>query len=327
MQITVILCTHNPRLDYIQRTLAALNVQTLPKQHWELILIDNGSTQPLAESCDLSWHPQARVVKEETLGLTPARLRGIREASADLLVFVDDDNVLGPDYLETALRIANEKPFLGCFGAGQIEPEFEEPPAPNLTPYLPMLALRSVQFETWSNQPSDSFVPWGAGLVVRALVARAHASNVTSSTLSGHLDRKGLELNSGGDDEFSWSACAMGFGKGLFPSLRVLHLIGRARTQRQYMLRLAEGHAFSHALLNWIHLGTLPALAEYSPTKTAIQHMRSGRLLAFLKTSFKETRLLLNSSTSRAFLSSYRAGTARARNWIISHEGFKPVNS
>ena len=46
-------------------------------------------------------------------GLTYARLRGIKEASGDLLVFVDDDNVLDPDYLETVQRVAEEKPFLG----------------------------------------------------------------------------------------------------------------------------------------------------------------------------------------------------------------------
>ena len=42
----------------------------------------------------------------ERLGLTPARLRGIRESRGELLVFVDDDNVLERDYLEVALALA-----------------------------------------------------------------------------------------------------------------------------------------------------------------------------------------------------------------------------
>jgi hypothetical protein len=41
-------------------------------------------------------------------------------------VFVDNDNLLDPDYLEMALRIARELPFLGSW-SGQCRPEFEEP--------------------------------------------------------------------------------------------------------------------------------------------------------------------------------------------------------
>ena len=66
--------------------------------------MDNRSDEPLADRIDLSWHPDAHIVREDTLGLTPARLRGIRESKGDLLVFVDDDNVLDVDFLEVALR-------------------------------------------------------------------------------------------------------------------------------------------------------------------------------------------------------------------------------
>ncbi|HTB63408.1 MAG TPA: glycosyltransferase family A protein, partial [Opitutales bacterium] len=92
MQISVLVCTHNPRADFMQRTLAALRAQTLLPYQWELIVIDNASQWPVAREFDFSWHPHARVVVESTLGLTPARLRAIREATAELLVFVDDDN-------------------------------------------------------------------------------------------------------------------------------------------------------------------------------------------------------------------------------------------
>ena len=92
--ISVIICSHNPRPEYLRRTLEALKAQTLPTKDWELLLVDNASKEPLAGRFDLSWHPNARHVRENELGLTTARLRGIREAHSDLLVFVDDDNVL-----------------------------------------------------------------------------------------------------------------------------------------------------------------------------------------------------------------------------------------
>ena len=111
-------------LDYFDRCLAALRGQTLPVEQWDLLIVDNRSDRPVASAIDLSWHANARVVCESTLGLTPARLRGIRERRADLLVFVDDDNVLAPDYLQRAVAIANEYPFLGAW-SGQCLPEFD----------------------------------------------------------------------------------------------------------------------------------------------------------------------------------------------------------
>src|SRR6516162_1217058 len=120
---SVILCTHNPRPDYLSRVLAALRGQTLPAEQWEFLLVDNASERPLAEIWDIFWHPSGRHIRENELGLTAARLRGIRESGGDLLVFVDDDNVLAPDFLERAAGIAEQYPFLGAW-SGQCLPKF-----------------------------------------------------------------------------------------------------------------------------------------------------------------------------------------------------------
>src|SRR5438045_2489860 len=104
--ISVIICTHNTRSDYFNRCLSVLETQTLPREKWELLLVDNASSPNRAPRPDLAWHPRARLVVEKQPGLTPARLRGIRESKGGLLIFVDDDNVLDPDFLETALRTA-----------------------------------------------------------------------------------------------------------------------------------------------------------------------------------------------------------------------------
>ena len=71
--VSVILCTHNPRPDYLDRVLASLRGQTLPAEQWEFLLVDNASKQPLAETWDISWHSCGRHVREEELGLTGAR--------------------------------------------------------------------------------------------------------------------------------------------------------------------------------------------------------------------------------------------------------------
>src|SRR6266481_6144767 len=121
LDLSVITCAHNPRPGYLQQVIDALRIQTLGKERWEYLLIDNASTEPLAASVDLSWHPKASHIREETTGLTPARLRGIQEAMGEVLVFVDDDNVLDTDYLEQVLRLLPAWRILGAFG-GQVRP-------------------------------------------------------------------------------------------------------------------------------------------------------------------------------------------------------------
>jgi glycosyltransferase involved in cell wall biosynthesis len=94
ISVTVILCTHNPRRDCLGRVLDALRAQTIRLQQWEFLLIDNASKERLADIWDVSWHPRGRHLREDEIGLTAARLRGIRESRGQVLVFADDDNLL-----------------------------------------------------------------------------------------------------------------------------------------------------------------------------------------------------------------------------------------
>lgn len=87
--------------------LDALNAQTLPKGEWELLLIDNASKEPLAAAWDLSWHPRGRHIRDDEIGLTPARLRGIKESQSEILAFVADDNVLEASYAQKNIHKAS----------------------------------------------------------------------------------------------------------------------------------------------------------------------------------------------------------------------------
>src|SRR6476619_3118545 len=110
--ISVILCAHNPRADYLERTLGGLQKQSLSREQWELLVVDNASSFKLADRCDLSWHRQGRHLLENALGLMAARFLGIAESRGRLLVFVDDDNVLAPDFLEQAWAIYRRYPHV-----------------------------------------------------------------------------------------------------------------------------------------------------------------------------------------------------------------------
>lgn len=256
--VSVIICTHNPRLKYLERALHALSEQKAPTEFWELIVVDNASREPIANSCDLSWHPHARHVVESELGLASARQRGIAESTGRLLIFVDDDNVLAPSYLQEALRIERDFPFLGTWGSGSIDLEFESKPASHLESLLPWLAFRDVKRPVWSNAIScTEATPIGAGLCVRRQIAEAYRNfyRTSSIQISG---RKGLSLGGHEDFEICYLACRAGLGMGMFPELKILHLIAPERTTDEHLIRLVEGVTLSKLLLAYKWEGALP---------------------------------------------------------------------
>jgi hypothetical protein len=248
---SVIICTHNPRHDYLKRCLAALEHQTLPKDQWELIIVDNASASESVPPRSLTWHPRTRILSEPKLGLTPARLCGIRAAKGDLLVFVDDDNVLDPDFLEITLRIGRERPFLGSW-SGQCRPEFEQPPPEWTRRYWGNLVIRQFEQDVWSNLPRlPDTMPCGAGLCVRRSAALHYVFLHESGKRSFQFDRTGSSLLSGGDNDLAACACDIGLGVGLFSSLRLTHLIPAARLTEAYLIQLLEGIALTATILDW----------------------------------------------------------------------------
>jgi glycosyltransferase involved in cell wall biosynthesis len=271
--VSVIICTHNPRPASLHRVLDALQRQTLSPEHWELVMVDNASRTSLADAWDLSWHPRGLHVRENELGLTHARLCGIRTSSAPLLTFVDDDNVLAPEYLDNALTIAQRYPYLGVYGAGMLEPEFEIEPPSELCPFLGLLALRSVTRQRWSNHLKDfECFPWGAGLCARRQAATAFVNLVGELNVTNILGRQGAQLFCAEDDLFSWAAARLSFGFGIFPELRITHLIPKIRLSRSYFVRLVHAHSYSHAVLRFLLQGTLPEQGNIVSTARTLAH-------------------------------------------------------
>jgi glycosyltransferase involved in cell wall biosynthesis len=260
LDASVIICAHNPRSDYFSRVLDALRNQTLPLHKWELLIVDNASQIPLAVSCDISWHPSARHILEREPGAAYARRRGICESSADLIIFVDDDNVLDGNYLAEAVKIGQEWPSLGAWGSGCILGEFEVEPRESLRSWLP---VREVRTPRWSNlagtqlfgESPEEAIPWGAGLCFRKEEAIAYCQFCDQSSLQlrGH---QGAGLLGGDDTEMAFVCCSRGLGVGIFPELRIVHLIPQRRVSQEYLVCFAEGTCTSNALLRykWQHV-------------------------------------------------------------------------
>ena len=243
--VSVILCTHNPREVYLRRVLEALRGQTLPPAQWELLLIDNASSVPLAGRCDISWQPHAQHIREDELGLTPARLRGIKESKAELLVFVDDDNVLAGNYLEQALVVAGQWPFVGVWG-GSVSPEFETDLPDWCQDQTWRLTLLTVNEDVWSNlREGFATIPVGAGMCIRKSVGARFVEWCRMNQKSRTLGRKGTALSGYEDVDLAHCAMDIGLGAGRSTRLHLTHLIPTSRLTLDYFLRHAEGDAAS----------------------------------------------------------------------------------
>jgi glycosyltransferase involved in cell wall biosynthesis len=290
MRLSVIICTHNPRQDYLRRTLGALEAQTLLKEQWEMLFIDNASKVPLASQWDLSWHPHARHIREDELGLTPARLRGIRESKGELLVFVDDDNVLDADYLQVALKIASDRPYLGVFG-GSIRAEFETEPASWTKPFWCYLAIQEVEQDMWSNLIEPTLThPFGAGMCVGRSLASAYVLIIQNDKVRFNFDRKGASLISGGDSDLVMTACRSGSGIGLFKDLKLTHLMPSARLEEPYLLRLVEAMSYTSVLLYAKH-DKLPQIPKNFPFRRQLGIVRRFFTMKPRQRRFYEAKL------------------------------------
>jgi glycosyltransferase involved in cell wall biosynthesis len=338
LRVSVIIPTYNPRADYLRRVIDALRQQTLLREQWEIVVVDNGSRVPLeaaparqkdqepdrsedsvrisrgqtkslkdaqseqAAEIDLSWHPHERVVREESLGLTFARLRGFAEAQGELIVMVDDDNLLAPDYLETAVRIAEERPMLGAFG-GKCSPEFEAEPEPWLAARgkglglrdrgeVPQLfpeetggGLRDEEGSQWKGGKVETSkgerirrrvtefpncAPIGAGMVLRREAAAAYAERIEQRTTGPRdngtiTDRKGDSLASGGDNDICLTVIEEGWQVGYLPQLQLTHLIPRQRMTLDYHKRMARDSMKSFILMLDQHgIRPWPAMTKWT---------------------------------------------------------------
>lgn len=242
-KLTVIICTHRPHVAHISETLAALDKQTLPKDQWELWLIGDPATRKIVEGVGTGWHPHARFIENPPQGIARARLRAMREflgGPTNLMLFVDDDNLLAPDYLEAGLAIGEREPKLGCWG-GQLVGRFAVPPPDWIGPFLKYLAVFPLERELrlkGSFTGNFDCVPPTAGMFMRRVLADQHLRMLDAKP--EHLALGGSRgAPIGGEDmDIGLSALDIGYEAARFPQLTITHLMPADRLNVEYMCKL-----------------------------------------------------------------------------------------
>jgi glycosyltransferase involved in cell wall biosynthesis len=241
--VSVVICCHNSAA-LLPQTLAHLARQVVrPSEHWEVIIVDNGSTDGSADVALRSWPPGApaplRVVSEPKIGLAYARARGIQEARGEIISFVDDDNWLCREWVQTAADVMRNHPEAGALG-GIVEPRFDgERPAW----FAPVAYLYATGPE---GEPSGDVTGvhmlCGAGLSVR----RSALADIQGKGFRPiAVGRQGTGLGAGEDSEMTYCLRLSGWRLRIDPRLRLTHFLPARRLSWTYARRLAYGSAFA----------------------------------------------------------------------------------
>jgi glycosyltransferase involved in cell wall biosynthesis len=127
IDITVLICTRN-RADRLARALSSAAEMRIPQDlRWELIVVDNGSTDHTAEVvARFAARLPIRLVQESLAGLSNARNRGVSEARGRYICWTDDDVLIDPEWLASYSAAFARHPEAAVFG-GRIEPLLEDP--------------------------------------------------------------------------------------------------------------------------------------------------------------------------------------------------------
>ena len=235
--ISVILCTYN-RQKYIYNVLRSIAENTLPHDQYEIVLVNNNSTDDTAAECrrfsgdypDIAF----RYCVETNQGLSYARNRGIRESQGDLLAYVDDDATVNPQYLESYASFFARHPQAVAAG-GPILPVYETEEPRWMSHYTRQLITGRLYHGDNERQfPRDSYPGGGNACYRRSVFDTIGLFNV-------ELGRKGNSLIGAEEKDLFDKMNSHNMKFYYIPTAILYHIIAPYKLTDDYFERLTYG--------------------------------------------------------------------------------------
>jgi hypothetical protein len=232
MQITIIICTRN-RASMLRCALQSLVVCAKPGDaiSCEVLVVDNGSNDDTRFIVDeFRTSLPLRTVREEKLGLSNARNRGVQEARGIWTLWIDDDVTVDSQWLRAYADAITRYPDAAVLG-GPIIIQFEENPPAWLSEGVEWAqdayaGRSSTKFRGMVNEREGT--PYGANFGLRTTVAK-------STPFDPKLGRHPLRPMTGGEETKVIRTILLS-GKGYWvPDARVVHHIDRSRQTTEYL--------------------------------------------------------------------------------------------
>jgi len=245
LRASVIIPTYN-RADDLVKCLAALAQQTVAPQTFEILVVDNASTDHTATVVQTfaEAHPElcVRYVVESRQGAGYARNRALMETQGSVLCFLDDDAVANPAWLERLL-VGFVDPSVGCVGGPAI-PDYQgrERPAWLAGDLQGLLSGYVLPY----TQPTVVMIcaefPFACNMALRRSLFE------TISGFRPDLDRVGRQLLTGGETELIGRVQQADWKVIYLPEAHVRHLVAPDRLAKDYIFRIGHGIALSHMI-------------------------------------------------------------------------------
>ncbi|MGA2232691.1 MAG: glycosyltransferase, partial [Tepidisphaeraceae bacterium] len=238
-------CAHNAAARLPAALNALAQMENMPGA-WECLVVDNASTddtRKVAEDAGRRLALPLRVVSEPIAGHTRARARAAAEARGELLSFIDDDNLVSPQWAQNCIAFFAAHPSAGIAG-GKIAPVFEDPasiPPDFQEHYAQALAIRDMGEAERKLILLEDDPPCGAGMTGRTALFRRILLDI-GCHLTG---RTGGALTSGDDTEIGLLAQRLGWETWYTPSLQMAHVLPARRLRREYLDAVIATGAFS----------------------------------------------------------------------------------
>ncbi len=234
--VSVIVCTYN-RAHYLAETLSYLLRQNASIDTFEVLLINNNSTDTTEEICTQfsAENPTFpfRYIVETTQGLSHARNRGVKEAKGDVLTFIDDDAFAQADFVAAISQYFLENKEIIAIG-GKIIPKYEEKAPRWMSKHLlPLVAALDMGDRTKPFPKGKS--PIGANMSIRKEAFEKHGG------FDVNLGRKGNALEGSEEKDFFFRLTKAGATVVYLPQAVVHHIIPAKRVSDDYIKNQAIG--------------------------------------------------------------------------------------
>lgn len=164
--LTVLMATYNGART-LPEVLSAYAQLRAPARGWNLIVVDNGSTDQTKEV--IAAHAQRlplTYVFELRLGKNVALNKGIERATGDLVVFTDDDVLPQSDWLEQFRSTVDSQPEFTIFG-GPVLPKWELHPDKWLLEWVPLSPTFAILYPTEEGPITPGLI-FGPNMAIRA---------------------------------------------------------------------------------------------------------------------------------------------------------------
>lgn len=240
--ISIIICTYN-RAEYLRDSLNSLLNTPAAAPLFEVLIIDNNSsdhTEKVAEKM-ISSYPNKRIryIRETAQGLSQARNRGIQEAQASILLFLDDDITANPHFIPAWLSFFEEHPEASG-GGGKIHVQFDDPRPRWMSHFLlPLLGYHNLG-NTVKKYPSGKY-PFGGNMAFRKEIFEQYGNFNT------RLGRKGKQLMASEEKEF-YRRLRDNEEIYYVPKAFLYHRVNRKRLTKDYIKKQALGLGKSIAM-------------------------------------------------------------------------------